>query len=115
MANNESNNITNLPFPDKIENLAARLAQVEARFSDMGYNFKSMVQSELKTNYRIAPQAETMHSLHTAVCIETIDPWKQGRVRFFSPLLHDFQTPVKALPWAYPVSNQGGFDDSGCT
>jgi hypothetical protein len=115
VANNESNNIVNLPLPDKIDNLASRLSQVEARFSDMGYNFRSMVQSELKTNYRIAPQAETMHSLHTAVCVETIDPWKQGRVRFFSPLLHDFQTPVKALPWAYPVSNQGGFDDSGCT
>ena len=47
--------------------------------------------------------------------METIDPWKQGRVRFFSPLLHNPDTPVKALPWAYPISNQGGFDDCGCT
>ena len=107
--------IKNLSFSEKFDNLNLRINQVESRFSEMGYNFRSMVQSELKSFFDIAPQAETIQSLHTAICIETIDPWKQGRVRFFSPLLHDPETSVKSLPWAYPISAQGGFDDCGCT
>ena len=108
-------NIVNLSMPDKIDNMNQRLAQVENRFSDMGYDLRNIVQSEIKTSWRIPAQAETITPLHTAICIETIDPWKQGRVRFFSPLLHDFNTSVKSLPWAWPISNQGGFDDCGCT
>ena len=81
----------------------------------MNYNFKSIVQSEMKTNVYTQEQQQTIYALHTAICMETIDPLKQGRVRFFSPLLHDFNAPIKSLPWAYPVSSQGGFDDSGCT
>lgn len=115
MVNNEPKNIVNLPLPDQLTNLAMRLRQVEEKFSDMGYDLRNLVQSEIKASWRIPPQAASILPLHTAICIETIDPWKQGRVRFFSPLLHIDKTPIKALPWAYPVSNQGGFDDSGCT
>jgi hypothetical protein len=107
--------ITNLPLPDKIDNINQRLNQIESRFSDMGYNFKNIIQSELKSNIKIAIQDQTINSLHTGICIETTDPLKQGRVRFFSPLLHDFGVYVKSLPWAFPISNQGGFDDCGCT
>ena len=53
--------------------------------------------------------------MHTAYCVDTIDPWKQNRVRFFSPLLHNKDMPVKALPFAQPISCFGGFDDSGVT
>lgn len=115
MVNNTNPNIVNLSIPDKISNINQRISQIEARFSDMGYNMRTMVQSEIKSSFRVLPQSESINSLHTAICMETIDPLKQGRVRFFSPLLHDFNAPVKSLPWAYPISNQGGFDDSGCT
>ena len=115
MAKNPTQNIVNLAIPDKINNINERLAQVENRFSDMGYNLSNIVQTEIKSNFRGPPQTETLLALHTAICIETIDPMKQGKVRFFSPLLHAPNTPTKALPWAYPISNQGGFDDSGCT
>lgn len=108
-------NIVNLSMPEKIDVLNQRMAQMENRFSDMGYDIRNLVQSEIKSSWRIAPQAETIASLHTAICMETIDPWKQGRVRFFSPLLHDFNAYVKSLPWAWPISSQGGFDDCGCT
>jgi hypothetical protein len=43
----------------------------------------------------------------TALVIETIDIWKQNRVRFFSPLLHDPQSPIKEMPWALPISAMG--------
>lgn len=115
MTKNVSTNIVNLSILDKFENINQRLSQVESRFSDMGYNLKNIVQSEIKSDFRNPPQVEYLLALHTAICIDTIDPMKQGKVRFFSPLLHAPNTPTKALPWAYPISNQGGFDDSGCT
>lgn len=108
-------NISNLSMPDKIANMVERLNQIEARFAEMNYNFPGLVQSEFKSNFPIAPQSTTIDSLHTVICVETIDPLKQGRVRFFSPLLHPPNATAKQLPWAYPISSQGGFDDSGCT
>ena len=116
MANNSIRNISDqASLPEHISMLDQRLAQVEERFSELGYNMKTLVQTEIKTSWKIPAQAETIYGMHTAVCIETIDPWKQGRVRYFSPLQHSPEVPVKSLPWAYPISNQGGFDDCGCT
>lgn len=102
-------------IPEQVGNLDERLAQIEARFSELGYNMRTFVQSEIKTSWKIPTQDERMFGMHTAICIETIDPWKQNKVRFFSPLFHDVATPIKALPWAFPISSQGGFDDCGCT
>lgn len=107
--------MTNMTMPDRIFNLDKRLAQIEARFSDLGFDMRNLVQTEVKTNYNVPIQFEAINSLHTGICIDTIDPLKQGRVRFFSPLLHSYDSPVKSTHWAYPISNQGGFDDSGCT
>ena len=112
---NTDKNTSGLNLGDKIENILQRVLQIEGRFADMGYSFKNLVQTEVKSIAKAPAQFESIPSLHTAICIDTIDPWKQGRVRFFSPLLHGPDTPTKSLPWAYPISNQGGFDDSGCT
>jgi hypothetical protein len=98
-----------------LQTVEQRLAQVEERFSEMGYGIKSLVQSELSTNWHTYAQAETIYGMHTAICIDTIDIFKQGRVRYFSPLQHSPNSPVKSLPWAWPISSQGGFDDCGCT
>jgi len=81
----------------------------------MGYTVVGLVKSEIKQDWKTPAQQETIYGMHTAICIETIDPWKQGRVRYFSPLQHMQEAPVKSLPWAYPISSQGGFDDCGCT
>lgn len=115
MANNIIRDLSNASIPDQLTSLEYRLAQVEERFSDMGYDVKSLVTSEIKTSWKVPAQQETIYGMHTAVCIETVDPWKQGRVRYFSPLQHSPKMSVKSLPWAYPISSQGGFDDSGCT
>ena len=102
-------------IPDKIDSFSNRISQIEERFWEFGYSMRPMVQSEIKTSWKIPAQAETMYGMHTAICIDTIDPWKQNRVRYFSPLQHDPKSPIKSLPWAYPISSQGGFDDCGST
>ena len=102
-------------IPEQIVNLDDRVAQIEERFSELGYNMRTFVQSEIKTSWKIPAQTEVLYGMHTAICIDTIDPWKQNRVRYFSPLQHNPETPVKSLPWASPISSQGGFDDCGCT
>lgn len=104
-----------MSLPDLMQAVEQRLSQVENRFSEMGYGIKSLVQSELSTNWHTYAQAETIFGMHTAICIDTIDIFKQGRVRYFSPLQHSPKSPVKSLPWAWPISSQGGFDDCGCT
>lgn len=115
MADNTIRNTSNTSIPENLQILDQRLAQVEERFSEMGFGIKGLVKSEIKTSWRTPAQQETIYGMHTAICIETIDPWKQGRVRYFSPLQHMKEAAVKSLPWAYPISSQGGFDDCGCT
>ena len=98
---------------NEVINLDDRLRVLENRFYELGYDMTALVQSEYKKKWKIKPQAETMFGMITALCVDTIDPWKQGRVRFFSPLVHKPDTPVKSLPFAYPISSCGGFDDCG--
>lgn len=100
---------------DEVAEIKQQVAQLNERFSEVGYDMKTIAQTEIKTSYKIPAQAETIYGMHTAICVETIDPWKMHRVRYFSPLQHSPQEPVKSLPWAYPISNQGGFDDCGST
>lgn len=114
MAQNITRNF-NLSIPEQIQTVEQRLAQVEERFSEMGYGIKALVQSELSVNWHTFAQQETIYGMHTAICIDTIDIFKQGRVRYFSPLQHSPNSSVKSLPWAWPISSQGGFDDCGCT
>lgn len=98
---------------DKLAEVSARLLTMENRFSELGYDMTAVATSEYKKRFKIEPQAETFFGLFTALCIDTVDPWKKNRVRFFSPLFHKPDTPIKALPWALPVSAAGGFDDCG--
>lgn len=115
MVANFNKNIKNLSFNEKIDVVEMRVSQLETRFSDLGYDVRGVVQSEFKSRWKVPIHEEAINSLHTAICVDTIDPLKQGRVRFYSPLLHMGETPIKAVTWAYPISNQGGFDDCGCT
>jgi len=51
--------------------------------------------------------------IYSAICVSTFDVWKQNRIQWFSPIFDDPTSEVSKLPWALPVSNFGGFDDSG--
>lgn len=66
-----------------------------------------------KEKYRQKSQNVTMANMHRALCVATIDPWKENRVRFYSPIIHEPDTPINGLPFARPVSAMGGFDDCG--
>lgn len=90
-----------------------RLRAIEQRFGSMLYDMRGVVQSELKDRMVVHQQSENQFGLYTALCIDTIDIWKQNRIRFFCPAFHDPRRPIKELPWAYPVSAMGGFDDCG--
>lgn len=97
----------------ELSNLENRIKVIENRFGNMAYDMRGVVQSELKDNFTTPSQAETQFGLYFGLVIETIDVWKQNRIRWFSPLFHDPKRPIKELPWAYPISAMGGFDDCG--
>ena len=46
-------------------------------------------------------------------CVDTLDIYKQNRIRFFCPLFHRPDTPIGSLPFALPITNFGGIDDCG--
>lgn len=104
-----------MSLSEKLMDMEMRLLEVENRFFELGYDAKQIVTSEMRQNFGVRRQRETMYGLFTALVVDTIDPWKQNRVRFFSPFLHQPDVPVKSLPYANAISAMGGFDDSGLT
>ncbi len=94
-------------------NIDERIRDLEARFENIGKTMGKLVRSEFEEKFKSPIQDSTLFGLFTAMCVDTIDPWKQNRVRFFSPFLHNPNAPVKSLPFANSVSAMGGFDDCG--
>ena len=100
---------------EQVKLLERRIISLEQQLGGLGYSVKSIARQEMSAASRVVEQAESMFGLYTALCIDTIDIWKQNRIRFFSPLFHNPKMSVEKLPWAFPVSNFGGFDDCGST
>lgn len=98
---------------EEIEKLKLELQAIKNRLSEFNYDMSEIAQSEYKKRWKISAQSESMFGLYTALCVDTLDPWKQNRVRFFSPLIHKANVPVKSLPFAHAISAAGGFDDCG--
>lgn len=103
----------NVSLPEQISNLLDRLKIVEERFAEMGYDTKSLVSSEVKKRWKVSPQSQQMFGITTALCVETLDPWKQNEVKYYTPMDIRPNTPIKDLPVASAVSAMGGFDDCG--
>lgn len=100
-------------FADQIRAMNNDLKMVKALLSDNKYDMKKVATTTMNDRMLFVAQSEQMFGMYTALCVETQDVWKQNRIRFFSPLFHDIKSPIKSLPWAWPVSAMGGFDDSG--
>lgn len=101
---------------EEIFELQQRLRAIEERlYNEIKYDMKSIAQSEVKKKWKIPAQSETQFGLFTALVVDTIDPWKQNRIRFFSPLFHNPNTSIKSLPFANSISSMGGFDACGLT
>ena len=92
-------------------NLMQRIKQLEDTLNAVGYDAKAAK----KRRFPSKRQESVLHSMTRGMCIETIDPWKENRVRFYHPLLHDPKTKLLKLPFASPVSAMGGHDDCGLT
>jgi hypothetical protein len=92
-----------------LPNLLDRIHQLEKYVNEIGYDAKAAK----KRRFPSKRQESVLRSLTRALCVETIDPWKENRVRFFHPLLHDPKAKLLSLPFAAPVSAFGGFDDCG--
>lgn len=99
----------------KFSALERRLNYLEARLGNAGYEMKGIARAELTAGATLVEQAEMQFGMYTALCVDTIDIWKQNKVRFYSPLFHKPDRPIKELPWASPISSMGGFDDCGLT
>jgi Type VI secretion system/phage-baseplate injector OB domain len=93
-------------------------------------NFQKQFKKYFKKKLNFARQSNAYKSIHLALCVDTDDPLKQNRVRYFSPVLHiplkystrglpggaqgpSEVTTIEQLDWAWPCSAMGGFDDCG--
>lgn len=105
--------ILNGNLMDNIHALRSRIQNLESELRELNPRMKRIAEFEVKKKSKIILQAETYFGLYLALCVDTLDPKKQGRVRIYSPLLNSPDTPVKALEWARPISTLGGIDDCG--
>ena len=98
-----------------LKTLENRMNRIENRVGGINYEMKATVNAEIADRTNVVEQASMQFGLYTALCVDTIDIWKQNRIRWFSPIFHKKNTPIMELPWAHAVSSMGGFDDSGLT
>lgn len=89
--------------------LMKKVKDLELTVSELGLQS----QGSRKKRFGRKTQPLTMMGMSRALCVDTIDPMKENRVRFYHPTLCNPETPVEGLPWAKPISAMGGFDDSG--
>lgn len=95
--------------------LKKRLETIENQMGGMTYDMREVVRNEIMMNADVVEQSQTQFGLYTGLCVDTIDIWKQNRIRFYSPIFHTPNMKIEELPWAHAVSNMGGFDDCGMT
>ena len=98
---------------EQVNILEKKIADLESVVKNMRLNFKSTIQKEINANSYVAEQSEMQFGMCTALCVDTLDIWKNNSVRWYSPLFHSQKLTVDQLPWADPVTNTGGFDDCG--
>lgn len=102
-------NLDNLDQGKLLSSIHDRITQLETALTAIGYDAKAAK----KRRFPSKRQSSVINGITRALCVETIDPWCENRVRFYHPLLHDPNTNLQSLPFANPVSTLGGFDDCG--
>lgn len=108
------------------------LARHEKRLKEI--NAKTLFKKFFQRKLGWQQQTRAYQGMHLALCVDTRDPLKQNRVKFFNPVMHipirysemgdadapNFKgelqtTKISQLDWAWPISSMGGFDDCGLT
>lgn len=92
-----------------LDNIYDRLFTLEQVVNNIGYDAKA----SKKRRFPAKRQEIIIQGLTRALCVETVDPWKLNRVRYFHPLIHNPNCTIFSLPFADPISAMGGFDDCG--
>ena len=64
-----------------VEMLERRIASLENRIGDASYEMRAVARQELTMNSLTVEQAEMQFGMYTALCVDTIDIWKQNRVK----------------------------------
>ena len=101
---------------ENIKSLENKLDNIQSWIAESSEIIKRNMGNNMRLSWIVPEQSRSLNAMHIAICVDTVDPWKQGAVKCFSPLLQDpTQLQIVNLPWAMPISPQGGFDDSGCT
>ena len=96
---------------EEVENIKRSLVSIQNLLGDVNYETQTVARTVMQNS---VPMTTDMNfGLYVGLVVDTIDIWKQNRVRFFHPKLHQPDVDVKELPWAHPISAMGGFDDSG--
>jgi len=113
---------------ESLEKIWKMINRHEQRLKEM--NFNEQFNALFNKKFNILQQMNSYYGVHLALCIDTRDPFKQNRVKYFSPVLHtplEFSglglpgggtgpsqvTKISELEWAWPISSMGGFDDCG--
>jgi hypothetical protein len=96
-----------------IAELEKRLNAMEQHIAVLENHAQTNKQDKVDNKYKISVQATTLNAPIIAYCVDTIDPQKLQRIRFFSPFLHEPNTEIGKLPFARHVSSMGGHDDCG--
>lgn len=108
----DANKPTNNPAArtdDMLDNIFDRVAALEQVLTAIGYDSKA---SKKRRATRKTMEI-VLERITKALCVETVDPYKENRVRFYHPLIHDPKMPLMNLPFAGACSAMGGFDDCG--
>lgn len=97
------------------QSLKKKVDTIVNQMGGLNYDMRQVVRAEILSNSKVIDQSQMQYGLYTALCVDTLDIWKQNRIRFYSPLFQNPQMKVEQLPWANAVSAMGGFDDTGLT
>lgn len=69
----------------ELNRMKFRLSKLESQLSNVDYQMKSVVKAELVESSTVMQKSENRFGLYTALCVTTLDPWKQNRIRWFCP------------------------------
>jgi hypothetical protein len=101
--------LDNVSVSDILISVEERIGLLEQALNNIG---QEAANSDILRNKSIKRNI-SLNSISTALVVDTIDPWKENRVRFFHPVLHDPTVLLDSLPFANPINPMGGFDDCG--
>lgn len=97
----------------ELNSLLRKVESIENRLGDVDYEVTGVSRQQDQDNSWKGLQNEGLYGMYTALCVDTMDIWKQNAIRFYCPQIQNPRTPLKSLPWANAISSMGGFDDCG--